>query len=283
MFSPFWTHTIWYILLAATSVTLLMIALKKAPDRRFAFAFLFGVLGFTYVLEAILVIVFNAYHYHPAIVSDSFQDSVLGNIFSQVSVSTSALLIAVFGLSWKWRTAFSVVYFLIDVLFSTLGVYEHEWYRSIYSLFGFFIYSWAVQQWYCRLRNNPPRFLFYLTWFLGIFALTGNTIVLPLKLLKLQIFSVGIFSDISKDHTTGMIIYAPILIVLIIAHQYWIAPRTLKWIPFLLLTFLQYVLYSAGFILIKPGWLFIVTAADLLGIYVWCAWLNRSLKTIYAY
>lgn len=278
MHSLFWTHTIWYILLAITSVAALIVTLKKAPDRRFTAACWLGVLGFTYILEVILVIVFNAYHYHPGLVSDSFQDSVLGNIFSQVSVSTSAMLIAVFGLSWVWRAGFSVAYFLIDVLFSTLGIYEHVWYRSIYSLFGFFIYSSLIKLWYDRYKSGKHRFMFNITWFLGALAITGNTIILPQKLMKLQIFSAGIFTDMSKDHTSGMLIYGPIVIILMIAHQYWQARRIVKWAPFLFFAAMQYVLYLSGFILIKPGWFLIVTAIDLLGIYAWTVWLGRSLK-----
>ena len=280
MYSLFWTNTIWYILLAILSIAALIVTLKKAPDRRFTAAFWLGVLGFTYILEVMLVIVFNAYHYHPGLVSDSFQDSVLGNIFSQVSVSTSAVLIAVFGLSWIWRAGFSVAYFLVDVLFIALGIYEHNWYRSVYTLFGFFIYSWLIKFWFDRFKSGGYRHLFNITWFLGAFAVTGNTIMMPQKLLKLQIFSVGIFADISKDHTVGMLIYGPILIILMIALHYWQARRAVKWIPFLFFAAMQYVLYVSGFILIEPGWFVIVTAADLLGIYAWTVWLGRSLNTM---
>ncbi len=282
MRSLFWTNTIWYILLAITSVAALIVALKRSSDRRFTAAFWLGVLGFTYILEVILVIVFNAYNYRPGLVLDSFQDSVLGNIFSQISVSASALLIAVFGLSWIWRAGFSVTYFLVDALFSALGIYEHIWYRSIYSLFGFFVYSWFIQFWYGKLQaaGHGHRRLSVLAWFLGVFAVTGNTIILPQKLLKLQIFQIGLFADMSKDHTTGMLIYGPILIILILAYQFWSAPRVFKWIPFVFITAMQFLLYSGGFISIKPGWILFVTAADLLGIYAWSVWIGRSLNLL---
>ena len=55
-------------------------------------AFTLATLGFVYLIESLLVISFNAYSYYPKIVDDLFQDTVLGNVFSQVSISTTSAL-----------------------------------------------------------------------------------------------------------------------------------------------------------------------------------------------
>ena len=96
-------------------------------------------------MEVSLLLLFDAYTYYPMIrPDDPFFDAVLGNIFSQVSVSSSAVLICVLGLSNWWLAGFSVAYFLIDIFFVQLGIYEHFWYQSVFTPVGFFILNVIV-------------------------------------------------------------------------------------------------------------------------------------------
>ena len=99
MNDAFFCNTIWYLLLLATSVTVCWVTMQKSADRKFTLAFGLAVLGFTYWIEVLLLLVLNAYTYYPMLTpEDAFMDAVLGNIFSQVSVSTSALLYCVLDL-----------------------------------------------------------------------------------------------------------------------------------------------------------------------------------------
>lgn len=153
MSDAFFTNTIWYIALALASAAALVTIFVKAPERKKTFAFYFAVLGSTYCIEVSLLLLFNAYTYYLMIrPDDPFFDAVLGNIFSQVSVSSSAVLICVLGLSGWWLAGFSAAYFLIDVLFVQLEIYEHYWYQSVFTPAGFFIYGLIVKYWYRNIR-----------------------------------------------------------------------------------------------------------------------------------
>ena len=279
MDGSFWTNTIWFIALGATSVAALVVIFVKTPERKKTFAFWFAVLGLTYWMEVMLVLILNAYTYQPMIVQDPFFDAVLGNIFSQVSVSSSAVLICVFALSNGWLLGFSVAYFLVDLLFSALGVYVHNWYQSVYTLAGFLIYGGIVKYWYKKIFDSPSKKIFYPTLFLSAFAVSANLHGTVLRLLDIRIFHSAIFADPSRDHTATSLIYQSIIILISIALHKSKARWTLKALVFLLILIGQYGLIQAGVIVVKPGWWLFVMLFDLLGFYGWTVLMDRSLRS----
>lgn len=278
MSSTFWSNTIWFILLFVTSIAAIVLSLYKSNNIKFAIAFLFSIIGFTFILEAILVISLNAYVYHPKIVSDLFLDNVFGNYFSQISISSTALLIAIFNLSFIWYFIFALIYFLIEELFLKLGIYGHFWYKSIYTFFGFIPFFWLTNKWYEYTKLSMSNLMNYMTLFFSIAAINSLTIIMSQRLLGVQMFKGGFFADISKDHiTTGLfyqIVEINLLIILYKSKLHWIA----KTILFSSLFIVQYLLFNAGIIYIPKGLFFIVTSLDLIGCYCWIAVFNYLLS-----
>ena len=211
MSSTFWSNTIWYLLLLLTSIIAIFLSLYKARNPKFTIAFLFSVIGLTFLLEAVLAIALKAYIYHPKIVSDSFLDSVFGNYFSQISISSTSVLITIFNLSSLWYFVFALIYYLIEELFIKLGIYEHFWYKSIYTSIGLIPLFWFIKNWYRKRKDSVSYFVNYVSLFLSVFALNSVTIILSQRLLGIQIFKGNFFTEMSKDHTTG-IVYQLILI-----------------------------------------------------------------------
>ncbi|MHB1314702.1 MAG: hypothetical protein ACYCX2_04360 [Christensenellales bacterium] len=277
MNGSFWSNTIWYIALSATSIAAIVIIFIKTPARKKTFAFYFAVLGFTYCIEISLLLILDAYTYYPMIVEEEFFDAVLGNIFSQASVSSSAVLICVLHLSNWWLAGFAAAYFLIDILFSRLGIYVHYWYRSIYTLAGFLVYGGIVKYWYKKIFNFPSKRIYYPTLVLSIFAITGNILGTALKLLGIRIFQSGLVSDPSRDHTITALIYGPIMTILSIALYKWKIHRSQKALVFLLLLICQYGLVQSGIIVVEPGWWVFVILLDLLVYYSWTLVMDKSL------
>jgi hypothetical protein len=251
----------------------------KTRDRKRLFAFWFAVLGFTYCLEASLLLLFEAYTYHPMIrPDDPFFDAVLGNIFSQVSVSSSAVLICVLGLSVWSLAGFSAAYFLIDILFVYLGVYEHYWYRSVFTLAGFFIYGLIVKRWYRYMFSNPSKWIFYPTLFFSVFASTANLTGTALKLLGLRVFNSAFYSDPSKNHTAMALIYGAVLIIIMITLHKWRPPGLKKIFVFILLSACQWGLLQSGVIIIRAGWEAPVFLFDLAAYYGLTGIMERCLQ-----
>lgn len=279
MNDAFFTNTIWYIALAAASAAVLIVIFIKAPERKKTFAFYFAVLGFTYCIEVSLLLLFGAYTYYPMIrPGDPFFDAVLGNIFSQVSVSSSAVLICVLGLSNRWVAVFSAAYFFIDVFFVQLGIYEHFWYQSVFTLGGFFIYGLIVKYWYKRVFNNALKPVYYPTLLLSAFSLTVDFAVTVIKLLGLRTFQSAIYPDPSKSHIAAGLIYTSTAIIIMIGLHKWNAPRLLKIFLLLLVPICQWGLLKSGVIATKPGWEIAIILFDLAVFYGWTAIMDRCLS-----
>jgi hypothetical protein len=276
----FFSNTVWYVALAATSAAALAVIFAKAANRKRTLAFYFAVLGLTYWIEVSLVLIFEAYAYHPMLVGDVFFDSVLGNVFSQVSVSSSAVLICVLGLSNKWVLGFAAAYFLIDLLFSSLGIYVHYWYRSVYTLAGFLIYALAVRYWYNKIFDSPTNRIFYPTLYFASYAVTGNIFGTAYKLFGVRIFQSEFFADPSRNHTATSLIYGPLLVIVCIALYKWNARRLLKGFVFALLLVCQYGLVMSGVMVIKPGWWPFILPLDLAGYFGFTAFMDTSLRTV---
>jgi hypothetical protein len=268
----------WFILLFVTSIITVVLILYKTNNIKFSLAFLFSTIGFSFVLEAITVLGFNAYTYYPKIVPDLFLDAVFGNYFSQISVSSTALWLATYNLSLIWNCIFAFIYFLIDVLFVRLGIYEHFWYRSIYTFFGFIIFSWLIKKWHDKAKNSTNWFINYTSLYFSIAAITTFTVFLSQRLLGIQLLRGHLFADIAKDNTTTSFIYQFIVInFLIILYKlklHWVV-NTLVWAG---LFIVQYLVYRAGYIYIHKGLFFIASSLDLIGCYCWITVFNYLLS-----
>ena len=276
----FWHNTIWYILLSISSAVSLFMIFKKSRNRRLIFAFWAAVLGLTYMIEVVLMFMLNAYSYQPLLAQDKVQDSIIGNFFSQFSVSSSAVLICVYRLSIYWRIGFSITYYLIDLFFSHVGAYTHHWYLSIFTLAGFFLYSLMVSKWYANLQNNiNSKLLFGASLFLAAFAVAGNSIITILNLTDIQMFQLPVTGEIVSNHLYGSLLYGPTLILIFMALQRAKLHWGLKILFFPVLLFIQCLLYTIGFIKVKEGWFFAVSLIDLLGYFIWVTVLYRFLKT----
>lgn len=280
----FWTNTVWYIALAVISIAMISTSVIKAAERIKTLAFFFAVLGMTYFMEVILMLVTNAYAYYPKIATDSFHESLIGNFFSQYSVSASAVLIAAFGLKARWQIVFSIAYFLIDVLFVRLGIYAHNWYKSWYTLAGFFAYSWIVKKWYGKVFMHPSRLIYFATLFLSTFAIGGNAIGTTLNFLEIRRFGLGLFDQPTRDNTAVSVIYDSIMVAAVMIPLYRLKSQPVyKCLIFLMMFVIEYVLYRAGVIIVKPGWFAAGSMIAVFGNYAITGMVDRSLGTVYQF
>ncbi|WP_407312312.1 hypothetical protein [Desulfosporosinus sp. SB140] len=266
--TTFWTNTIWFILLFLTSIITNVIILKKSNNFKFDLAFLFSIIGLSFIFEAGLVLRLNAYSYYPKIFRDTYLDIIFGNYFSQISVSTTALLLASKNLSFIWYGAFGLIYYFIEVIFLKLGIYEHFWYKSYYTFFGFILFSRIAKKWYKIAKKYTSKFINYITLYFSVASFSTFTIFLGQRLLGIQIYKSNVFfTDMNKNNTSTGFLYQFIifnyLIPLYKSKLHWV----LKTIALSYLFLAQYLAYRAGFIYIHKGLFFIVTSLDLIGCY----------------
>ncbi len=290
----FWSNTIWYLLLLLTSIASIVVIFKKSGNRRFTLAFLFSVLGFSYWIEMVLLVLTKAYTYYPMLLpNDPSMDAVLGNFFSQISVSSTAVLFCVLDLKSIYMFMFAFVYYLIDVLFVALGIYEHYWFRSIYTLLGYVPFCWFIKKWHLRLTlkrqmsalnwrqtNTEKKTQHTISLFLAAFAAGSNSLMTTQKLLGLRMFHIGIYGDKIWDHVVAGYLYGTVLIISCIKLLRGKFSFSTKVIAFFVAFACQYVLYRFGMLLVPTWWFVAASALDLCGFYLWTRFLKLSFDSI---
>jgi hypothetical protein len=279
MMSFFWTNTIWYIVLLMTSILSLVFIIKRSSNKWFTVTFMAATLGLMFYIEAILVILLDAYSYYPKITPDDpFQDTVFGNLFSQLSISATSSLAIVYSLSYIWYAVFAVVYYLVDVLFVKLRIYEHHWYQSAYTLIGFAPLFICIRYWYKKLISATKKTVHYLTLHLAATSVTAVFFTLPLKVSKVEQFAVHFFEDASKNHTTTNLLYGlvimPLFILLHKLRMHWVYKVLILGV----LLALRYAFYRAGYIFAQPNLFFPVATAEFALRYVLILKFDRILQ-----
>jgi hypothetical protein len=268
------------VLLAIATLAMLAAALVKAGDRRFTLAFMSAVLGLFYLFEYVLVCLLDAYRYHPMLTPhDAFQDTVLGNIFSQSSIAVACALSIVYRLKPVWYFIFAATYYLVELLFIRLGVFELHWYRAIYTPLVMVPLFWVMKQWYERAYASRDGAGGNALLFLGTLSLAGNTVYLPFKLTRVHVFTGGFFADMSRDHTTTLILYAFIFIGPLVFIYRSGLRRQWKALLAAALYMMQYAALKAGLMTFRAGWFIPATVLEICISYFWISLLGRLVRT----
>lgn len=268
MTATFWSNTIWYILLGLTTVIELVIFLCKAKDRKGTFALYLIIAGITYVMEATIYCFLQAYEYHPMLVPKSpMDDGLAGNLFSQFSVSATALLIAVLKLKNYWFFIFSVIYGLIEELFLSLGIYRHNWYQTWMTMVGVLFIFWIAKKLYHSGFIYGSRIRRYLFMSFGLYTLHMPTIFWVLVLTGIVAPNIKILPDDMVSYALiSLINLYTILIVCMVTYFY-----KIKWwwksIPTAALYGAIFLADKINLFHIKEGWFLLFATLDIFGMY----------------
>lgn len=177
-----------------------------------------------------------------------------------------------------WYCLFAVAYFLIEELFLHLGIYEHHWYKSIYTLLALVPLFRFFKLWYYRVARTSRGWVYYVSLFFSVGAAYSTIIRLPLKLLGLQINTVAIFNDLTRDHTAIGFVIDLFLINILINLYRWKAHWAWKALVFAALFMAIFLLNQIGVIYIKEGWFAAVALLDLFGCYGFIIVMDSFLK-----
>jgi len=194
----FWTNTVWFLLLGIITVLEIIFVLARSKNRARVFAFYLSVCGAAFLFEMILFAFLKAYDYYPMIVDNvsRLDDGLAGNLFSQFSVSATALLICELDLKFYWQTALAFVYGAIEELFLYLGVYRHNWYQTWITVAGLIVLFGIVKAAYKKFAGGRPAPLFkYILVYFAAFVPHTDLISWPFRLIWGPTFSEKLFAD----------------------------------------------------------------------------------------
>ena len=276
MSSTFWTNTIWYILLGITTIIEIIIMFYKAENRKSMFALYCTVSGMTFAFEIIIFTLLKSYNYYPMIIPESqYDDAFVGNLFSQFSVSATALLIAVLDLKFYWFFIFAGAYGIIEELFLYLGIYKHYWYQTWMTIVGLVLLFWIAKRMYKSSLTYIGRIWRYVYIFFGLITLHENTMWSFRTLLGIHTFSENYFKDIGTSLGLLSGLYMLLLSIIIMIIYFLKLKNKWKAIVILALYIAHYIASKLNLMYYKEGWFFIFTTIAIFSMYLYVYVLDK--------
>ena len=275
----FWSNTIWYVLLGLSSIISIVLTFYKSNNRKFLIGFSFSVLGTTFFAETVLLTITNGYRYLPRLMNDAFLDSIAGNYFSQLALTSTSILIVIYKLPTIWSFIFAGAYFLIEELFLELGIYQHFWYRTWYTPIAVLLMFWTVKKWYRYMQSSPKSFICYITLFLGASSLFSITVAFYFFAFAIEVINFKfIFNEFFRNQAIFAVSFRSIWIIIMIVLHRLNLKLICKGSAFVFLFIAQYILINLKFITIKDGWFWAVTLLNIAGSYLAVVLIDYLLK-----
>lgn len=159
---------------------------------------LFSFSGMIYVFEFFIFVWKDSYRYSPHLLKIPYYDNVLGAIFSNLlSVPVAALYIAVCHLSWRWIVCLALAYGGVEWLFVHLGIYQHHWWRTWYTILALLLFFRLARQWPIWLAERSRAFQF-VTLLMFTWSVAATYMYL-LGVAGIRIYHIGYFQDPYHD------------------------------------------------------------------------------------
>ncbi|MGG4167278.1 hypothetical protein ABEW00_07305 [Rossellomorea vietnamensis] len=198
-----------FVFLSLFSIfTLFFIVMKNRQISGRIILFWLFISGLAYVFEYVIFVLFNSYTYHPHILSNNYNDSVLGSISSQAfSVPVAITYIVLYRLP-AWRIAVIIgVFFLIETWFIHTNLYEHQWWESYYTTFFLILSVILAKTWWKVLEDSSNHYVHFITLFFSLSTVSLSFAWILSSLLKLYIIPLNHFSNPVRDLIAGNAMY----------------------------------------------------------------------------
>ncbi len=198
----------WYYGLVLISLILLAVSLIYRKDWKLLILQL-NVAAIIHPLEIVVLILMEGYHYFPGILPDPKLDNYVGSYISNsLIVPAVAVAINAFSLSWGSTLSIAAIFTGVDWYFTTLGVYKHFWWKSVYTGIGLSILYVISKRMWSILQQKQPLMIFRLVIIYLTYAPIYNLIIFFVnKGGKLFRFQVPWAGDLEKYHQALFFIY----------------------------------------------------------------------------
>ncbi|QVY60001.1 hypothetical protein [Cytobacillus gottheilii] len=212
-------NTLWYAILGIIGCIMIWCTYKKTDLRLYIALYIFT-MGLAFFLDYFVLILFDAYAYHPNVFQDNWYDNTVGSSMSQALFIPSLLMLMV-TFQMKLRMIVFLLFgvFLIEELFTMINIYEHYWWKSWYTFIILFISIYILKMWRNLLKQQIP-FTRFLTIYMAITTcMQGLTIIIQ-AFWRTHHYTVGWFSELSRDsiafNTAYWMIYSLLLAVIVL-------------------------------------------------------------------
>lgn len=262
----FWTNTIWYIYLGILTLLELIFVMITVENRRLTLAFYLTLIGIVLHFETTIFIFLKAYAYYPMILKNPpmpIDDMLMGNLFSQMSVAATALLLAVRNLRYYWYVIFALMYGVIEEAFLALGIFSHNWYQTWMTVVCLLVYFCIAKIMYRIILREIKPLVYYLYIYLGLFLPNSATLTHALIIMRFQDFNTTILSDPVNSRFLLFWIHFHALFIPIMLIYFSRCKLIWKSLVILMLYAIYYISYKLNLIWIKEGWFIPVSTANI--------------------
>jgi hypothetical protein len=150
-----------YIIVGMIHVVMLIFTIYKSTDRKKSIVLLLNYAGFAYIFEYIVIALLDGYVYKPRFLKSYHLDSIFGAVWSQLFyVPVTAIFITVFKLRWPVKLLFSLYFTLIEKIFTHLGIFKNNWWRTRYTFIFVLISFYINDKWSELLHKNNPLIMY---------------------------------------------------------------------------------------------------------------------------
>lgn len=268
----FWTNTIWYVLLGVVTLFELIYVTRKTNKHGLVWALYLTFAGILFNCETLILIFLKSYTYYPLILKNPpfpFDDSLAGNVFSQTSVSATALLTAVLDLKLYWYFVLAGIYYIIEEVFLALGIYSHNWYQTWMTFVGALLYFWITKEMYQKSLHGIKPIFYYGYIYLALFPL--HIVILEWGILvldRLQDFNTTLFLDPIACRSLLWLIHFHSLAIPMMFIYFSRFNWLWKALAILMIYLIYYIGYKLNLILIKDGWFLVISTVSIWWMYL---------------
>jgi hypothetical protein len=261
-------HAYWYLGLSALSLLALGCTCYAKRSLRRPLL-LFGiVVGYGFIIESIIYNFLGSYRYDPNLIAwNDYYDSNTGALASNaLALPVAATMIAVLGLGWTGIVGFAILFGSIEWLFLHLEIYEHYWWRTVYTMFGLPFYFGTAIWLYPRLTHPVGGLLHKLLLYAFTAACAGIIFVTPIIVFDIRSYTPGWFAESGRDTTSFSDVFFGLMSLMYV----WLA--CLNWRH----AWLKYAISAA----VMQGSTILLRAAGLLHSHLWWDGLYYALAAI---
>ena len=196
-------YTAFFTLIIISTAVLLTVCIRK-KDKKLV-VLLFFTIGMAYVLEYVVFVLFESYDYdHDFMTSQAFAFPIM------------AMVVGAYQLKFRYILIISAMFMGIEELFLHWDIYEHHWWKTVYTGVLMTIGFSISKIWYVWLTERYMTFVHYATFFLGMLAITSTIMFMLLAYFHNNWFYTGWFASATHDSVNATMIYVCIVTILLV-------------------------------------------------------------------
>ncbi|TMU88014.1 hypothetical protein FGG79_07865 [Bacillus sp. BHET2] len=198
-----------FVSLSLISIFLLIfIVMKNRHISAHIILFWLFISGLAYVFEYIIFVLYNSYSYYPHILSNDYNDSVLGSISSQAfSVPIAITYIVVYRLKLSRILLIIGLFFFIETWFIYSNLYEHHWWESYYTTFSLVISVIMAKTWWKLFLGQTNHYVQLITLFFALSTISLSFAWILSSILEIYVIPVEHFANPTRDLIAGNALY----------------------------------------------------------------------------